>query len=242
MAIRLNEFEQPIGDDLSHWLPPKAPKKLVLEGMHCRLERLNVGNHANDLFQAFQESSDDRDWTYLPYGPFHTLNEYVKFLESMAELNDPYHYTVIDKATQKAVGTTSLMRIDTTNGVIEVGHVVYSKKMQRSKLSTEVMALLLQYVFEELGYRRLEWKCDSLNKPSRIAAERFGFTFEGIFRQSQVTQGRNRDTAWYSILDSEYAAFRSAYVAWLAPNNFDSEGNQLTKLGELISKQKLTFD
>lgn len=236
--MRLNEFQQPIGRALPEWTPAKHPEQTVLTGRLCRLERLNVERHAKELYEAFQESPDARHWTYLPYGPFNTCDEYRDFLISMVELNDPFHYAVIDLSTKKAVGTVALMRIDAANGVIEIGHVVYSPKMQRTPLSTEVMALLLNYIFDDLGYRRLEWKCDSLNGPSRAAAERFGFTFEGVFRQLQVTQGRNRDTAWYSLLDSEYAVFRSAYEAWLAPANFDEAGLQIEKLAHFITKVK----
>lgn len=236
MNERLNKFQQPIGCALTEWTPAKHPSKLIFNGRFCRLERLDVERHADELYRAFQDSPDARNWTYLPYGPFDSADEYREFLKSMAELNDPFHYTVIDQSTRKAVGTISLMRIDVANGVIEVGHVVYSRRMQRTALSTEVMYLLLNYVFEDLGYRRLEWKCDSLNRPSRSAAERFGFTFEGIFRQLQVTKNRNRDTAWYSILDNEYAQFKSAYQKWLAPENFDESGHQINKLADLIAQ------
>lgn len=235
MTARLNEFQQPIGFDLTGWTAAKQPEKTTLSGHFCRLERLNVAQHAEELYEAFQDSPDGRHWTYLPYGPFHSSDEYREFLLTMEGLSDPFHYAVIDRSTNKAVGTVSLMRIDTANGVIEIGHVVYSPRMQRTPLSTEVMALLSKYVFEELGYRRLEWKCDSLNEPSRAAAQRFGFTFEGIFRQLQVTQGRNRDTAWFALLDSEYDAIKTAYQAWLEPNNFDEFGHQIRKLSELIT-------
>ncbi|KFZ36496.1 acetyltransferase [Shewanella mangrovi] len=236
MHTRLNEFQQPIGYALADWTPAKQPSKRCLSGRLCRLERLDVATHADNLYQAFAESPDARHWTYLPYGPFETADEYRAFLTGMAELNDPFHYAVVEPSTGKAIGTISLMRIDVANGVIEVGHVVYSPQMQRTPLSTEVMALLQQYVFEELGYRRLEWKCDALNGPSRAAAERFGFTFEGIFRQLQVTQGRNRDTAWYSMLDHEYAQLKSAYQTWLSTDNFDGAGQQINKLADLINQ------
>ncbi|MFY8284395.1 GNAT family N-acetyltransferase [Pseudoalteromonas sp. SSMSWG5] len=236
MAVRLNEFQQPIGRDLTGWTEAKQPEKTTFTGQFCRLERLDASRHAEELFDAFQDNSDDRNWTYLPYGPFSSYDVYREFLVSMEGLSDPFHYTVIDKSTNRAVGTLSLMRIDQANGVIEIGHVVYSPRMQRTPLSTEAMSLLQDYIFGELGYRRLEWKCDSLNEPSRTAAERFGFTFEGIFRQLQVTQGRNRDTAWYSLLDSEYAVLKYAYKAWLTRGNFDESGQQVNKLADLISK------
>ncbi|PPC77575.1 GNAT family N-acetyltransferase [Pokkaliibacter plantistimulans] len=235
MSARVNEYNQPIGQDLSGWIPAAHPEQEVFTGKFCCLERLNVERHAEELYEAFQASSDNSNWTYLPYGPFSTYEEYREFLLGMEGLKDPFHYTVIDQSTKKAVGTISLMRVDTMNGVIEIGHVVYSPRMQRTPISTEVMALLLSYIFDKLGYRRLEWKCDSLNGPSRAAAERFGFKFEGVFRQLQVTQRRNRDTAWYSIIDSEYAVFKSAYDTWLDSNNFDESGYQLSKLGKMIT-------
>lgn len=147
------------------------------------------------------------------------------------------HYAVVDQVSGKAVGTLALMRIDVPNGVIEVGYVTYSQRMKRTRLSTEAMSLLLKYVFEDLGYRRFEWKCDSLNAPSRAAALRYGFTFEGIFRQAIVTHQRNRDTAWHSIIDGEYPALRAAYAQWLDEHNFDEEGRQIEKLKELIMKE-----
>lgn len=236
MTVRLNEFKQPIGRSLVGWKSARHPEECVLSGRFCRLERINVERHVEELFAAFQGCHDAHNWTYLPYGPFDTCDEYRDFLVGMADLNDPFHYVVIDQSTKTAVGTVALMRIDTANGVIEVGHVVYSPRMQRTPISTEVMALLQKYVFEDLGYRRLEWKCDSLNVPSRAAAERFGFMLEGVFRQLQVTRGRNRDTAWFSLLDREYALYRPAYEAWLAPTNFDDAGLQIRKLADLITQ------
>ena len=235
MTVRFNEFQQPIGEDLTEWTEAELPEKTAFLGRFCRLERLDVTKHVEALYEAFKDSPDARHWTYLPYGPFSSCDEYRQFLLTMEGLSDPFHYTVIDLSTNEPVGTIALMRMDVANGVIEIGHLVYSPRMQRTPISTEVMAILSQYVFEELGYRRLEWKCDALNEPSRAAAQRFGFTFEGIFRQLQVTQGRNRDTAWYSLLDCEYSMLKSAYQYWLAPQNFDKSGRQLNKLADLIN-------
>ena len=232
--MKLNEFGQPVGEALPEWQPVEPPTISYIEGKYCRLERLDAHRHAESLYQAFQQSEDERNWTYLPYGPFTSLQDYRDFLVGMANKSDPYQFAVIDSATGNAVGTVALMRIDVTNGVIEVGHLVYSPFMQRTAMSTEVMSLLLEYVFFTLGYRRLEWKCDSLNAPSRAAAVRFGFTFEGIFRQMLVTQGRNRDTAWYALLDSEYSRLRVGYQAWLAPDNFDAAGMQMQRLTDFF--------
>ena len=230
--MKLNEFGQPVGEALPEWQPVEPPTALCIDGTFCCLERLDVHRHVESLYHAFQQSEDERHWTYLPYGPFTSLQDYRDFLNGMENKSDPYQFAVIDKVSGHAVGTVALMRTDVTNGVIEVGHLAYSPLMQRTAVSTEVMSLLLEYVFTTLGYRRLEWKCDSLNAPSRAAAVRFGFTFEGIFRQMQVTQGRNRDTAWYAMLDSEYSALRAGYAAWLASDNFDAAGQQKRKLAD----------
>lgn len=237
MTVRLNEFQQPIGAPLPEWQEAQLPGDKPLVGRYCRLERIDAERHAADLYEAYQDAPDSRNWTYLPYGPFATFEAYRNFLIETSGLNDPMHHAVIDLASGKAVGTFALMRIDAPNGVIEVGHVVYSSRMQRTRLSTEAMALLLKYVFADLGYRRFEWKCDSLNAPSRAAAQRYGFTFEGIFRQAVITRGRNRDTAWYSIIDSEYPVLRQAYERWLSPSNFDEAGHQIDKLGDCIVRE-----
>jgi len=156
----------------------------------------------------------------------------------MAASKDPLHYAVIDLATGKPVGTLALMRIDPANGVIEVGHVTYSPRLKRTRIATDAMCLLMSEVFDKLGYRRFEWKCDSLNEPSRSAALRYGFTFEGIFRQAIVYRERNRDTAWFSIIDSEWPALRECYKQWLDAGNFDAQGLQVKKLAELIARRR----
>ncbi|MCO7261537.1 GNAT family N-acetyltransferase [Dickeya zeae] len=237
MIVRLNEYQQPIGNALPDWQGAQLPDGQSLVGRYCRLDRIDVERHAADLYDAYQDADDLRDWTYLPVGPFDTFEAYRIYLTAVATLTDPMHYAVVDLVSGKAVGTLALMRIDAPNGVIEVGHVTYSPRMKRTRLSTEAMSLLLTYVFEDLGYRRFEWKCDSLNAPSRAAALRYGFTFEGIFRQVIVTHKRNRDTAWHSIIDGEYPALRAAYTQWLDEHNFDEEGRQIEKLTELIMKE-----
>ena len=230
MTVRVNEFQQPIGDALPKWQAASLPSDQTLVGRYCRLERIDVERHAADLYDAYQDASDGRDWTYLFAGPFDTFEAYRGYLAAAATLIDPMHYAVIDLTSGKAVGTLALMRIDAPNGVIEVGSITYSPRMKRTRISTEAMALLMKYVFEELGYRRFEWKCDSLNAPSRTAALRYGFKFEGIFRQAVVTRQRNRDTAWFSIIDSEYPTLLAAYERWLAPDNFDAHGMQQRSL------------
>lgn len=234
LAIRMNQYEQPIGIAMPDWRGAQLPGDASLVGRYCRIERVDVQQHAAALYEAYCEAPDWRDWTYLLAGPFDTFEAYQAYLAAAAKLTDPMHYAVIDLSSGKAVGTLALMRIDAPNGVIEVGSVTYSPCMQRTRLSTEAMSLLLKYVFEDLGYRRFEWKCDSLNAPSRAAALRFGFKFEGVFRQAVVTRQRNRDTAWYSIIDSEYRTLQAAYARWLDARNFDEDGKQIEKLADLI--------
>lgn len=238
MEPRRNAYGAPIGAPLPDWNGAKPPGRAQLAGRYCRIEPVDVEAHAADLFDAYNSAADGRDWTYLGVGPFETADAYREHLGRLAASSDPLHYAVIDSASGKAVGTFALMRIDAANGVIEVGHVVYSPRLKRTRVATEAMFLLMQYVFDELGYRRFEWKCDSLNEPSRAAALRYGFTFEGIFRQAIVYRQRNRDTAWFSIIDSEWPALRASYPRWLDDANFDAEGRQVHRLGDLIGQQR----
>jgi len=214
------------------WNPPPPPPRITLTGNYCRLEPLSRERHAADLFSANRQSTDGRAWTYLPYGPFATVEEYSEWVEKMEKGNDPLFYVIVDHATDKAVGVASYMRIDPKNGVIEIGHLNFSPLLQRTPAATEAMYLMMKNVFE-LGYRRYEWKCDSLNAPSRAAAQRLGFTFEGIFRQMIVYRERNRDTAWFSILDKEWPAHEEAFRRWLDPANFDENGQQRVRLNDL---------
>lgn len=240
MSSTFNEFQQPVGLALPDWQGARFPTAQHITGRYCKLERINVERHAKTLYDAYCDTPDSRDWTYLATGPFTTFDSFLSYLTKIATQTDPMHFAVIDLASMQAVGTLALMRIDATNGVIEVGWVTYSSRMKRSRVSTEVMSLLLDYVFEGLGYRRVEWKCDALNAPSRAAATRFGFTFEGIFRQAVVVHQRNRDTAWYSIIDSEYPALREAFTLWLDEGNFDSKGQQIKRLATLINNERMT--
>jgi RimJ/RimL family protein N-acetyltransferase len=238
MEVKRNEFDQPIGAPLPGWNGAQAPGREPMVGRYCRIEPLDVARHAEDLYDAYSSAADGRDWTYLAVGPFDSLAAYREHLTRMAASADPFHHAVIDLATGKAVGTLALMRIDRANGVIEVGHVTYSPRLKRTRIATEAMFLLMTQVFDQWGYRRFEWKCDSLNGPSRTAALRYGFTFEGIFRQAIVYRGRNRDTAWFSIIDSEWPALRASYARWLDAANFDARGQQVQKLVDLIAQHK----
>ena len=227
---RTNALGQPIGLDVPGWTARPAPPRTPSAGRFCRLEPLGVA-HAAALHEANTRDREERNWTYLPYGPFKSVDDYRAWVEKVARADDPLFFTIVD-AGGRAVGLASFMRIDPANGVIEIGHLNFSPLMQRTPIATEAIFLMLKRAFDELGYRRCEWKCDSLNLPSRAAAERFGFTYEGLFRQAVIYKGRNRDTAWYSIIDAEWTALRRAYESWLAPENFDARGQQRRKLAD----------
>jgi RimJ/RimL family protein N-acetyltransferase len=202
-----------------------------MTGRFCRVEPIDPDRHAADLYAA---NSDPSSWTYLFYGPFDTFETYRRWMVAMTAVDDPLFFTIVENATAKAVGVASYMRIDPPNGVIEVGHLNFSPALQRTAAATEAMYLMMRRAFDELGYRRYEWKCDSLNAPSRKAAERLGFNYEGLFRQAIIYKNRNRDTAWFSIIDSEWPARKRAFERWLAPENFDAAGRQRQALAEFM--------
>jgi RimJ/RimL family protein N-acetyltransferase len=233
MTEHRNSIGQPVGFPLRDWQARPRPPRVPMEGRFCRLEPLDPERHAVELFAANGEDKDRRNWTYLPYGPFERCEDYRLWLQQACGGDDPFFHTIIDRSTERAVGIASYMRIDPAAGVIEVGGINYSPLLQHKPGATEAMYLMMARVFDELGYRRYEWKCDSCNAPSRAAAERLGFRFEGIFRQATVYKQRNRDTAWFSILDSEWPALRQAFERWLAADNFDGRGMQRRRLTEL---------
>ena len=230
---RMNSLGQPIGAALPEWRPPPLPPRAPLRGRYCAVEPLDAERHAADLWAAMSLDREGRNWTYTPSGPFEDSAAYRAWLEERAAGADPMFHAILD-ATGKAVGTCAYMRMDPANGVIEIGHINYSPLLQRKLAATEAMYLMMRRVFE-LGYRRYEWKCDTLNAPSRAAAQRYGFSFEGVFRQAVVVKGRNRDTAWFSVLDGEWPALRVAYERWLAPENFDADGAQRVSLSSLTA-------
>ncbi|OZI75058.1 GNAT family N-acetyltransferase [Bordetella genomosp. 12] len=232
MAL-LNAFDQPVGESLPDWSARPRPPRTALEGRFCRLEPLDARRHAADLFAAYSAAPDGRDWTYLTVGPFDSEQSYRAYCEQAERSEDPLHFAVIDRASGRAVGTLAYMRIDPGNGVIEVGSVTFSPALKRTPISTEAQFLFMRRAFEELGYRRYEWKCDHLNAPSQQTAARLGFQFEGIFRQAVVYKGRTRDTAWFSVTDSEWPSRRAAFERWLAPENFDAQGRQRRRLQDL---------
>lgn len=210
--------------------PAQKPGSVVLEGRYGRVEKLDAAKHGADLWNAVR--GHDELWPYMGYGPFADEAAFAAWLAARPTLEDPYSYALID-TQNRAVGIATLMEIRPAMRVIEVGHIVYTPWVQRTPLGTEAQYLLAKYVFETLGYRRHEWKCNALNAPSRRAAERYGFTFEGVFRQHLIVKGRNRDTAWFSMLDREWPARKAAFERWLAPENFDGEGRQRTSLSTL---------
>ena len=239
MSERHNEYGQPIGFEIADWKPRPPPPRTAMTGRWCRVEPVNVERDARALYDAYRGAPDGRDWTYLFVGPFDDFDAYREHLQRMAQTSDPLHHTIVDLATGKAVGTAALMRIDPAHGVIEVGHIAYSPLLKQTPAGTEAMFLLMRRVFDELGYRRYEWKCDSLNAPSRAAALRYGFQFEGIFRQAIVYKNRNRDTAWFSMLDREWPAVRHGFEQWLEPGNFAANGRQRRRLFDCIARSHL---
>jgi len=239
MQHRVNSLGQPIGEPVPNWKAVSPPPRTPIDGRYCRIEPIDPERHAAQLFEAVSEDQDGRTWTYMGYGPFATLPEYRTWMKATCLGDDPLFHTIIDKASGQAVGIASFLRIDPKFGVIETGHIHYSPRLQRTRIATEAMYLLMRRVFEELKYRRYEWKCDSLNEPSRHAAKRYGFSYEGIFRQATIYKGRNRDTAWFAIIDKEWPALKAAYETWLDPANFAADGTQKQGLGALTANALL---
>jgi RimJ/RimL family protein N-acetyltransferase len=229
MPARVNEYGQPIGEPLPDWTACAAPARVTIEGSFCRVEPLDADRHTDDLYASYNLATDGSDWTYLPAGPFGQRDDFHSYLETAAGTGDPLHFAVV-LPSGTAVGTLSLMRHDPSNGVVEVGYIAFSPLLKQTPASTEAQYLLMSYAFDRLGYRRYEWKCDSLNAPSLRAAQRLGFTFEGTFRQAAIYKGRNRDTAWFSIIDSEWPQVGGARREWLSPGNFDADGRQKLSL------------
>jgi len=226
--------ERAVGFAVLDWHARPRPSSTPIEGRYCRIEKLSAARHAAELFAA--SAGAPENWTWLPHEPPADFAAYRRWAEAVAETDDPLFHAVIDRASGRAAGVAALLRIDSANGVIEVGHIHFAPVLQRTRAATEAIFLLMRRVFDELGYRRFEWKCDSLNAPSRRAALRFGFTFEGIFRQAVVYKGRNRDTAWFSIIDKEWPHLAQGYARWLDPANFDAAGRQRIGLAAALGR------
>ena len=231
MVVGMTRF--PLGPLLPQWAPSPVPPREVLHGRFCRVEPL-AESHAPSLWAANARDADGGMWTYMAYGPWAQESDYRTWVVESARSSDPLFFAIIDGVSGQAVGVASYLRLDPHNGVIEVGHLAYSPLLQRTPAATEAMYLMMARIFA-LGYRRYEWKCHALNAPSRMAAQRFGFSYEGLFRQAAVVKGRSRDTAWYSIIDTEWSALRAAYERWLDPVNFDANGRQRIALSTLTS-------
>ncbi|MDH5694041.1 MAG: GNAT family N-acetyltransferase [Gammaproteobacteria bacterium] len=227
-------MDQPLGFPVPDWKAPPFPPAQAMNGTYCRLEPLDAAVHGKDLFEANAVDKEGRLWTYLPYGPFDKLESYQSWITNITSQADPQFYAIIDLKAGKAQGVASHMRITPDFGSLEVGHINYSPLLKRSRAATEAMYLMMKKTFE-LGYRRYEWKCNALNATSRAAAQRLGFSYEGVFRQSNVIKGRNRDTAWYAMIDQEWPELDQAFQQWLDPANFDADGNQKTKLSILTA-------
>ncbi len=204
-----------------------------MTGRFCAVVPLSAREHAADLYAAQALDGDGRMWTWMPNGPWASEAEYAAWAEAAEASEDPQFFAVVESVTGKPVGTCSYLRIDPANGVVEVGWIAWSPLLQQTPAATEAMYLMMARVFDDLGYRRYEWKCNDLNAASKRAAERLGFTFEGLFRQAVVVKGRNRDTAWYSILDHEWPRAKAAFEAWLSPDNFDEDGLQKRSLTDI---------
>jgi RimJ/RimL family protein N-acetyltransferase len=204
-------------------------------GRACRLEPLEAARHAAALFAANATDASGGSWTYLPYGPFATFEDYATWMRAFTTGDDPLFFAILEQATAAAIGVAAYQRIAPASGSIEIGHLHYAPRLQRSRVATEAIHLLLDHAFR-LGYRRCEWKCDALHARSRRAAERLGFTFEGVFRQATVYKGRNRDTAWYAVIDRDWPALDAAFRQWLDPDNFDQHGHQRTRLSDLTAR------
>lgn len=231
--------DERLGTPVSGWTPPPAPVGEVLEGQYVRLERLDADTHAADLYRAY--SGHDALWDYMPYGPFSSAAAYHRWAKETASGADPLFYVLRDKATGHCGGVASYLRITPAAGSIEVGHICLSPEVAKGRVWTEAMFLMMDWAFRN-GYRRYEWKCNALNMASRRAAQRLGFSYEGIFRQAAVIKGRNRDTAWFAVIDAEWPALREAYEVWLSPRNFDSAGCQKERLSDLTRLVRVAED
>ena len=229
MSINHNTLGQEIGSPLPQWQACPKPAKQPIVGTFCCLEPLNISRHGEQLWQAFRADTEDRIWTYLPYGPFTTSGELQHWLSNVCPSEDPLFFAIIDTSNGKALGIASYLRIQPAAGVIEVGNINFSPALQKTTAATEAMYLMMKHAFQ-LGYRRYEWKCDNLNLGSKKAAQRLGFSFDGLFKQATVYKSRNRDTAWFSLLDADWPATEAAYQRWLSPDNFTPDGAQRSAL------------
>jgi RimJ/RimL family protein N-acetyltransferase len=226
--------ELPLGDPID-WVPTKLPRREPLRGSHVLLRPVDAANDAENLYAVSHPPDGDLAiWTYLPDGPYKSPEQLRQMLAWAETAEGHLYFTLVRLADERSLGLASYLRIEPQFGAVEIGHIWFGVPLQRTTAATEVIYLLARHVFDDLGYRRLEWKCDALNAASRHAAERFGFTFEGVFRNHQIVKGRNRDTAWYAMTDGDWPMIREGFEQWLNPDNFDADGSQKRPLGELI--------
>ena len=232
--VSKSKAARPVGEPVDK-VPARVPDTRALFGGSVTVEPVSVARHAGGLWQCFADSDPEgKLWTYMGYGPFADEAAFREWLAKCEVSADPRFYAIVPRASGKAAVMASLMRITPEHGVIEIGNIWFSPGLQRTREATDALFVMMRHALDELGYRRLEWKCDALNAASRRAALRLGLTFEGIFRQHMVVKGRNRDTAWYAILDHEWPRLRTAYQAWLDDDNFDADGGQRKALSEFI--------
>lgn len=241
MTFVYNDLNQPVGLPVPNWTPPPVPPPKVIEGRYCRLEPLEPARHAAALWEAFSLDKDGRDWTYLPHGPFPSLAEFRLWLEAAHQAAETplsggrcILFAIVVQPAEKPLGMASYCSIAPPRGSIEVSGIHYANPLKKTRPATEAMYLMMRNVFE-LGYRRYEWKCDALNAASRAAAQRLGFSYEGTFRQALVYKGRNRDTTWYSVIDSEWPPLREVFEQWLDPANFNEQGRQIRLLSDMTA-------
>ncbi len=234
-----SQTNAPLGLLVENWTAPPVPNWDMVKGNYVHLERLNAEDHAALLYRSFAEH--DEVWDYMAYGPFSSASQYYRWVRDNAALDDPHFYAIKNLETGNWEGVASYLRIAPEAGSIEVGHINLSPALQRTRAATEAMYLMMSWVFDA-GYRRYEWKCNALNLKSRSAAQRLGFSYEGVFRQAMVSKGRNRDTAWFAAIDTEWPALKEAYAAWLSPSNFDAEGRQRESLGDMTRLVRVSED
>jgi RimJ/RimL family protein N-acetyltransferase len=226
----------PVGPIVPSRRSGRGPERVPLVGTQARLEPVDAGAHAASLYRRSHRRPEDAVlWTYLAYGPFADQDQFAAWLDERSRSSDPLFFAVVEQASGEAAGMASYLNVVPANGSIEIGHIWFAPSLQKGRAATEAIYLLARHVFQELGYRRLEWKCDALNAASVRAARRFGFTYEGTFRQHMIVKGRNRDTAWFALLDRDWPAQRAAFERWLAPENFDADDRQRVALSALTS-------
>lgn len=238
MTDRINEHGQPIGQSLTGWKGVEHPGHAGMTGHYAKLVSLDPLTHSQDLFNEYRKDATGKIWTYNFIGPFSTASSLKDWIETASGVDAQPYFAVVDQRDGKAKGIASFMRIQPSHGVIEIGGITFAPSLQRTRVATEAIYLMMRRALVELSYRRLEWKCDALNAPSCVAAARFGFSYDGLFRQAVTYKGRNRDTAWYSLLDRDWAAVDRGFQAWLSSENFDDDDQQRQKLSDLIAIER----